>query len=87
MPPNWGVNVTAPIGGGVAVHGGAGLAYVFGDYAGTAQSPDDGWTPLLRAGLTFAPPTAPLQARIGYQYADLKSGGSSWAQIGIGVRF
>jgi hypothetical protein len=82
-----GLQVTAPICAGVSAHAGAGAAFVFGDFAGTSRAPDDGWTPLLRAGVTYAPPEVPLLMQAGYQHADLKSGGSSWAYFCAGVRF
>lgn len=82
-----GLQAWAPIGAGVSLHVGLGLVFTFGDYAGTRRDPERGWTPLMRGGITYAPAASPLLLQAGYQYADLKSAGSSWAVLCAGVRF
>jgi len=82
-----GLSTSVPIAGPVWAQVGAGAAYVFGDYAGTSQPPHDKWTPLLRGGIICSPHESPVFLQASYQYADLRSGGSSWALLSVGVRF
>ena len=73
----------------VAIYLDAGAGYTFGEYNGTEAKPEDGWTPLLAAGLSIRPFIGKgyLVFRLGYQYADRKMEAKNWLYSGLGGVF
>jgi hypothetical protein len=74
----------------LSAYAAAGMAYTLADYEGTHRTPDEGWTPLLDAGLavTIVPdPEAPLSIRLGYRYAELRADMDNWIYCALAIRF
>jgi len=64
--------------------------YTFGSYEGTRAEPEEGWTPVFRAGVLgrFLMTTDTVtHLRVGYEYADLRSVASNRTYIAVGVEF
>ena len=68
----------------------AAAGYTFGSYEGTQVEPEEGWTPVFRAGLLgrlrMTHDTV-THLRLGYEYADLRSVASNRAYLAVGVEF
>jgi hypothetical protein len=85
----FGVHESVPLTGGFGGFLDAGAGYTAANYDGVSLDPEEGWTPLIRAGATlqFRPwstlETA-IRLEIGYRYADLRSVPSNWLYVGLG---
>jgi hypothetical protein len=80
---------TQALGECLSVFAGAGMAYTLADYEGTHRSPDEGWSPLLDAGLAatiIRDPQAPLSIRLGYRYAELRADSDNWVYCALAIR-
>jgi hypothetical protein len=81
------VESSAAIGGHVGLYAGAGAGYSKADYSATEAAPEEGWSPLLRAGLSFWTPLGSALGvlRVGYQYCDLRSVAPNWGTLAVGA--
>jgi len=84
-----GLNKILQLNRSVAIYLDAGAGYTFGEYNGTEAKPEDGWTPLLAAGVSIRPFIGKgyLVLRLGYQYADRKLEAKNWLYLGLGGVF
>ena len=68
----------------------AGAGYTFGSYEGTRAEPEEGWTPIFRAGALGRFRMANesfTHLWVGYEYADLRSVASNRVYIAVGLEF
>jgi hypothetical protein len=84
-----GVEHSHYLGAHAGVFAAAGAGYTFGSFQGTRAQPEEGWTPILRAGLLarFGSEETAGHVRAGYEYADLRSGVNNRAYLAAGVEF
>jgi hypothetical protein len=74
----------------IGVFAGAGAGYTRADYEGTARAPEEGWTPLTHAGISFR---IPIESegdglvRAGYRYVDLRGDDKNWWYAALGFGF
>jgi hypothetical protein len=78
------------LGAHAGVFAAAAAGYTFGSYEGTRAEPEEGWTPIFRAGALgrFRLATDSfMHLRVGYQYADLRSVASNRVYLAVGLEF
>ena len=65
-----------------------GVAYTWGDFSATDAAPDEGWTPMARAGLEVHANTEGVEFSfsLSYLYLDLRSAGPGWILATIGIK-
>jgi hypothetical protein len=85
----FGVDHSRYLGAHVGAFLAAGAGYTFGSFEGTRAQPDEGWTPVLRAGVLarFGDLETLGHVRVGYEYADLRSGANNRVYLAAGVEF
>jgi hypothetical protein len=65
----------------------AGAGYSAADYSGTGAAPEEGWSPLVRAGVSLSTPLGSALGvlRVGYQHGDLRSVAANWGTLAVGA--
>jgi len=85
-----GLDGSLHLGTHTGVFAAAAAGYTFGSYEGTRAEPEEGWTPVFRAGLLgrfrMTIDTV-MHLRVGYEYADLRSVASNRGYFAAGVEF
>jgi hypothetical protein len=74
----------------VGVFAAAAAGYTFGSYEGTRAEPEEGWTPIFRAGVLGRIRMTDhsfTHLRVGYEYADLRSVASNRTYLAVGFEF
>jgi hypothetical protein len=85
-----GIDEDLPLTRHLGVFLGAGAGYTLADYEATSRAPEEGWTPLAQAGLSFRAridEEALGVVRAGYRYIDLRGDDTNWWYIALGVAF